>query len=188
MPNELKPQFAEQVTCSAKAELAESDVMKALDILDKMAFFQGQRAGRELWFEKPFDVQEQDIADFSQGIEFVKNIIADADAFALIREMKKQIRKLEDDVENFKSIAEYQQNCNVNRYHIIKEKNAEIERLHGTLAEVNRLATEVRNDLPKAYAEAQRKAITEFAERAKRRLPIISPSVFDQIAEEMKGE
>ena len=110
-------------------ELKPEDVMRALDILDKMDFFQGQRAGRELWFEKPFDVQEQDIADFSQGIEFVKNIIADADAFALIREMKKQIRELEDDVENYKSIAEYQQNCNVNRYHIIKEKDAEIERL-----------------------------------------------------------
>lgn len=29
--NELKPQLAEQVTCSAKAELAESDVMRALE-------------------------------------------------------------------------------------------------------------------------------------------------------------
>lgn len=49
--------------------------------------------------------------------------------FALLREMKKQIRELDADVENYKSIAEYQQNCNVKRYHIIKEKDAEIERL-----------------------------------------------------------
>ena len=117
-------------------EMKPEDVMRALDILDKMDFFQGQRAGRELWNEKPFEVQEQDIADFSQGIEFVKNIIADADALALIRKLKKQIRELEGDVENFKSIAEYQQNCNVKRYHKLQEKDdqlaekdAEIERM-----------------------------------------------------------
>ena len=37
-----------------------------------------------------------------------------------------------------------------------------------------------------AYARAD--AITEFAERAKKRLPVISPSVFDQITKEMKEE
>jgi DNA repair exonuclease SbcCD ATPase subunit len=126
-------------------ELKPEDVMRALDILDKMDFFQGQRAGRELWFEKPFEVQEQDIADFSQGIAFVKNLIADADARALIREMKKQIRELEGDVENFKSIAEYQQNCNIKRYHQLQEKydqlaekDAEIERLTAELSDARR--------------------------------------------------
>jgi hypothetical protein len=49
---------------------------QAIDILEKFVFFQGQRAGRELWNDKPFDVQEQDIADFSRDcrllIEYVK--------------------------------------------------------------------------------------------------------------------
>ena len=44
-------------------------------ILDKMDFFQGQRAGRELWNEKPFEVQEQDIANFSRDISLVKEYI-----------------------------------------------------------------------------------------------------------------
>ena len=45
------------------------------DILDKMGFFQGQRAGRELWNDKPFDVQEQDIANFSRDIFLIKRYI-----------------------------------------------------------------------------------------------------------------
>ena len=45
------------------------------DILDKMDFFQGQRAGRELWNDKPFDVQEQDIANFSRDISLIKEYI-----------------------------------------------------------------------------------------------------------------
>ena len=49
---------------------------QALDILNKFDFFQGQRSGRELWNDKPFDVQEKDIANFSRDctllIEYVK--------------------------------------------------------------------------------------------------------------------
>lgn len=129
MPNELKPQLAEQVTCSAKAELAESDVMKALECCSDEQMFHCAVCPN---FDK-HDLHKQALA-------------------------------------------------------LLREKDAEIERLHGILAEVNRLATEVRNDLPKAYREKRNNTITEFAERAKRRLPIISPSVFDQIAKEMKGE
>ena len=88
-------------------EMKPEDVMRALDILDKMDFFQGQRAGRELWNEKPFEVQEQDIADFSQGIEFVKNLITNA--LALLREKDAEIERLteiinktEDDFPNCK--------------------------------------------------------------------------------------
>ena len=50
-------------------------IIKALDILERFDFFQGQRAGRELWNEKPFDVQEQDIAKFSQDVAWLKNYI-----------------------------------------------------------------------------------------------------------------
>ena len=46
-----------------------------VDILDKMDFFQGQRAGRELWNDKPFDVQEQDVANFSRDVALLKKYI-----------------------------------------------------------------------------------------------------------------
>lgn len=45
---------------------------KALDILDKWKFFYGQRAGRELWFDKPREIQDQDIADFNRDIETIR--------------------------------------------------------------------------------------------------------------------
>lgn len=46
-----------------------------LEILDKMQFFEGQRAGRELWNDKPKEVQDKDIEDFNRDIDTVKDII-----------------------------------------------------------------------------------------------------------------
>ena len=43
-----------------------------IDILEKWSFFFGQRAGRELWRDKPKEVQDQDIADFNRDIEIVR--------------------------------------------------------------------------------------------------------------------
>ena len=49
---------------------------QAIDILEKFDFFQGQRAGRELWNDKPKDIQDKDIENFSRDcrllIEYVK--------------------------------------------------------------------------------------------------------------------
>ena len=185
-------------------ELKPEDVMRALDILDKMDFFQGQRAGRELWFEKPFEVQEQDIADFSQGIAFVKNLIADADARALIREMKKQIRELEGDVENSKSIAEYQQNCNIKRYHQLQEKDdqlvekdAEIERLTKERDDARRdcaVAEQNHYECKKELETARSEAITAFVDGCVKMaiglggIPVVCLESIFQFAKKMKEE
>ena len=48
------------------------------DILSKWEFFYGQRAGRELWAEKPREVQEKDIADFCRDISVVRSAIVNA--------------------------------------------------------------------------------------------------------------
>ena len=54
---------------------------QAIEILDRFDFFQGQRAGRELWHEKPYDVQERDIKDFAQNVALLREYInADEDA------------------------------------------------------------------------------------------------------------
>jgi hypothetical protein len=53
----------------------DNDIIKAFDILDKFEFFGGQRAGRELWFGKPVDVQNKDIADFVRDVTFLKDFI-----------------------------------------------------------------------------------------------------------------
>lgn len=49
---------------------------EALDILDKWEFFQGQRAGRELWADKPREVQDKDIADFNKDIQIVRSALS----------------------------------------------------------------------------------------------------------------
>ena len=49
---------------------------KAIEIVQKFDFFQGQRAGRELWFDKPRWNQEEDLDDFHQDccdlLEFLR--------------------------------------------------------------------------------------------------------------------
>lgn len=56
-------------------KMNDNDIIEAFDILDKFEFFDGQRAGRELWFDKPADIQEKDIADFNRDIDFLKAFI-----------------------------------------------------------------------------------------------------------------
>jgi hypothetical protein len=52
-----------------------TDNEKALDILQKLDFFYGQRAGRELWGEKPTDVQNEDIDNFKRDVAFLEDFI-----------------------------------------------------------------------------------------------------------------
>ena len=51
---------------------------KVFDILDKMELFQGQRAGRELWNDKPKEVQDKDISDFVRDINYIRSYLQDS--------------------------------------------------------------------------------------------------------------
>lgn len=48
---------------------------RAIEILDKWEFFHGQRAGRELWADKPKEVQDKDIADFCRDLGIVREAL-----------------------------------------------------------------------------------------------------------------
>lgn len=48
---------------------------EVIDILDKWGFLLGQRAGRELWIDKPEEIQNQDLADFNRDLETVRSFI-----------------------------------------------------------------------------------------------------------------
>lgn len=61
------------------------------DILDKFEFFQGQRAGRELWRNKPKEVQDKDIADFIKDINYIRSYLQDS--VVLSREEYERITK-----------------------------------------------------------------------------------------------
>ena len=51
------------------------ELEKTIEILDKLSFFGGQRAGRELWSDKTREVQDEDIASFNRDIEYIRDII-----------------------------------------------------------------------------------------------------------------
>lgn len=54
-------------------------IEKALEILDKMEFFGGQRAGRELWNDKPKEIQDKDIEDFCRDLQIIRSVLKDAE-------------------------------------------------------------------------------------------------------------
>jgi hypothetical protein len=58
-------------------------LQEVMDILDKMNFFQGQRAGRELWNDKPIEVQEEDLENFKRDINTIGSYIWD-----IVKELK----------------------------------------------------------------------------------------------------
>ena len=55
--------------------MKEIEIEKTIEILDKLSFFGGQRAGRELWSDKPREVQDEDIAKFNRDIEYLRGVI-----------------------------------------------------------------------------------------------------------------
>ena len=55
--------------------MTKNEFHKAIDICEKLYFFGGQRAGRELWFDKPVDVQDRDIQNFAEDVAFLKDYI-----------------------------------------------------------------------------------------------------------------
>lgn len=85
-------------------KLTDEQIIKAVDILEKMDFFGGQRAGRELWFDKPADVQNEDIKKFSNDVAFLKEFInrQKAEKEALINgqeTLQKHIAELKAEIE-----------------------------------------------------------------------------------------
>ena len=64
------------------------------DILDKMEFFQGQRAGRELWNNKPKEIQDKDISDFIKDINYIRSYLQDS--VVLSREEYEKLKSLYD--------------------------------------------------------------------------------------------
>ena len=52
----------------------DNKLKECLDILDKMEFF-NQRAGRELWFDKPKNIQDEDIENFNRDINTLREYI-----------------------------------------------------------------------------------------------------------------
>lgn len=63
---------------------------EVLDILNKMEFFGGQRAGRELWGDKPKEVQDEDIENFNRDIQKIRDYIIAFNVEAVVKELEKE--------------------------------------------------------------------------------------------------
>lgn len=68
---------------------------EVLDILDKMEFFGGQRAGRELWNDKPKEVQDKDIDNFNRDIQKIRDYITAFNVEAVVKEVERYLKAVE---------------------------------------------------------------------------------------------
>jgi GR25 family glycosyltransferase involved in LPS biosynthesis len=80
---------------------------EVLEILDKLEFFQGQRAGRELWNDKPKEVQDEDIKNFNRDIQKIRDYVLSYDVESVVEELeelqKVNFEKYEDSETNGES-------------------------------------------------------------------------------------
>lgn len=114
-------------------KLTATKVKNALETLEKLDFFYGQRAGRELWNEKPVDVQNEDIKNFSKDIAFLKD---------LINRLHAEIAMSQRRISTLEKLAEHR-------------KKAVFERVEKNL--------KLRKELETAKAEALKEAASKFA-------------------------
>jgi len=59
--------------------MSEIKTSEILEILDKFEFFQGQRAGRELWNDKPKELQDKDIENFNRDVQKIREYVKQQD-------------------------------------------------------------------------------------------------------------
>lgn len=68
-----------QVSFKTKAigecPMIKSDLEEILEILEKWDFFYGQRSGRELWNNKPREIQDIDIKNFKRDLDKITKFI-----------------------------------------------------------------------------------------------------------------
>ena len=67
------------MTNKKNSVITRENILTSLDILNKLQFFQGQRAGRELWNNKPEDVQNKDIENFYKDLDFLRIVLTAVD-------------------------------------------------------------------------------------------------------------
>ena len=79
--------------------MTDAEIRKANDILDKFDFF-SQRAVRELWSDKPKDIQDKDIENFLNDVKFLKDLINRQKA-----EIERLKRLLEEEEAKYKECA-----------------------------------------------------------------------------------
>lgn len=77
-----------------------------LEILDKLEFFQGQRAGLELWLDKPEEVQEKDLENFNRDIQKIREFVLNVQKSAedVLERLEEERQKMRDESDRFSTL------------------------------------------------------------------------------------
>lgn len=65
-----------------------TDLEEILDILEKWDFFYGQRAGRELWVDKPRAMQDKGIDNFKRDLKKITEFVKKKGVIEMIKIIK----------------------------------------------------------------------------------------------------
>ena len=139
------------------------------DILDKMEFFQGQRAGRELWNDKPKEVQDKDISDFIKDINYIRSYLQDS--VVLSREEYEKLKSLYDTQKGAymtSSIGDLP--LTVKGLRKAVDEITRLNRVETELQELNIKYYNVAKDLRRELKQSHKETAKEFAEKLKNKL------------------
>ena len=167
--------------------MTDAEIIKANDILDKFDFF-SQRAGRELWSDKPKDIQDKDIENFLNDVKFLKDLInrqkAEIDA------LRKTI--LDADYSSITALKA-KESWHMENSIYIYQLNERIDRLQADNSSMQSTLAKMSMGVEKAKSEA----IKEFAERLKTAQSFydgqetriyLTEKDLDNLAKEMAGD
>lgn len=160
--------------------MQDNEIIKGLDILNKFDFFGGQRAGRELWNDKPVEVQDEDVENFAKDVQFLKDLIKRQQAeIEELQILTGLMRKRTYYNKFVKEVFQKEKGSNLvypdadEIYKRYFEQQAEIERLEKESLDKERAYTEeyiVRKELKSKLKTTKADAIKEFAEKLKESL------------------
>lgn len=146
--------------------MKDNEITKANDILEKFDFF-NQRAGYELWNDKPKDVQDKDIEDKANDIKFLKDFINRQQA----------------------EIERYRKNLNTN-FVLIGSRGSGKSTLERKAIEFR--VDEIRKQAIKEYAERLKEKVfiqeNPFEANEHKFVKLIAAEEIDNIVKEMVGE
>lgn len=97
--------------CETKVSVVfDKDYTKALDILDQFEFF-GGRSGRELWQDKPTDIQNADIEKYKENVTFLVNFIKrqkaeNSNLLSVLTSLQKDLTSAKAEIERLKKANE----------------------------------------------------------------------------------
>lgn len=178
--------------------MTDNEIIKVKDILEKWEFFLGQRAGRELWFDKPAEIQDKYIYNFLRDLKSVKDLITRQQAeYENLKVENQSLRSAANSLKMHHEEAQAEivrlQSMNQAKLDTIHDLQAEIERLQ---KEKDEYAYLYDKHINTAFSHIKSESYKEFAERLKNKWfdeRYYSPDVdfddfIDNLVKEMVGE